>query len=142
MIKRLDECDVNECRALCDAYGLEYELTNNKNHLRKLLKESTSIDPEAVDVPEIAVAEKPAPVSKGEARVKVIFPKGEGADGTGKIKVTINGYRRTIPRDVPVELPESVLDFLDTCVIDELYRNEAGEYQTKPRHRFPYQMVR
>lgn len=137
-IKKLDDLNVKELQALCTMYGIEV-VGKNSPVLRKELLAGTSIDPENVEIPDDLLEEGDKRPRQG--RIRVIFPNGEGPDGTGFVKITVNGYRYRCRREEPVDLPPEALHVIDNAVVEEIYRDESGVYQSRFRKRFVYQKV-
>lgn len=136
MIKKLDELTIEEVRSVAESYGLEVG-DQNRAALRKMLRDSTDIDPDNVHVPEVKEKVKP----KYHGRRRVVFPNQEGPGGTDDITIGVNGYRYQIKREQVVELPPEALSVIDDAVIEEVYRDENDVYVTRKRKRFIYQFA-
>lgn len=145
--KPLVSLKAEEMEAVAIAQGIEVE-GKTRQQLMKEIKTATSLNPQAIEIPEINQEDTVKQVATGGTgdfsgeRLKVNFPRQDGISGTDNIVYILNGYRFEIMRDEDVEVPIELLDSMDTCVVTDYKHGENGKPVAFARKRFPYQMVR
>lgn len=139
--KKLEELSLEEMRAVAEAYGLE-TAGKTKDKLKTALTSGTSIDPWAVEIPEMAQPKRPEDLPPNRKKIRVIFPKQDGVEGQEDVKITLNGYRWRVRRGEEVELPPEAIGVVDDAIITEMHRDEkTGDYIEVNRKRFHYQVL-
>jgi len=79
-------------------------------------------------------------------KVRVIMHNQEGSDGNQPVFVAVNGMGYSIPREVPVIIPEPVLKALEDAVETKYFREEKdgqffGPIQERHVRRFPFSVL-
>jgi len=98
--------------------------------------DEAEIDPEKLRVMKAEEGRKP------ENRKLVIFHNQDGADGTGDVKINVNGFRYRIKREEEVSLPQEALNVINDAIITSFYRDEVtGEIRERNQRRFNYSVV-
>jgi hypothetical protein len=101
---------------------------------------------------------KPAPISDvelqrndaqiimGERRVKILIHNQDGPGGEQPVFVAVNGVGYHIPREVPSDVPESIISALNNATETRYYREEldgqfVGPMKSKEIRRFLFTVV-
>lgn len=73
----------------------------------------------------------------GKTRVVTVHPTNDEA-GSDAVFLSLNGYAYQIPRGVPVEVPDEVVQILKNAKQELMSFGKGGEVITRETQRFPF----
>jgi hypothetical protein len=73
----------------------------------------------------------------GKMRVVTVHPTNDEA-GSDAVFVSLNGYAYQIPRGIPVEVPDEVVQILKNAKQELMSFGKGGEIITRETQRFPF----
>lgn len=147
--KDLNKKPETELAAIAEELGLSINLeAQSKNQIIDDILKAQEEDADFAEEEQLSEAE---PIVKTEERrgrprkdvqkkFRLTISNQDGVDQTDFVKVQVNGYMYTIPREVEVEVPEEVIEVLNNAVVTR-YVQEGDVMVPRKARRFPFTVL-
>lgn len=134
--ERLDGMNIADARKLAKQYGVSLSREMTLEDIKKAIHLKRS---KHKIVDQADLSQPPAP---GRWRILVHKTTENGAKAGGRPQpIRVNGYFATLPRNVPIDVPEKVVRALENTVHYVATDDESGQSSYEPRHSFPFQIL-
>lgn len=148
-MESLDSMTIKDLREVAKANEIKIPAGSTKDDIVDLLLDHDGelVMPDAPDAIEgELVAEKADEFGRDRRKYKLTLNSDDKAGGDAPLPVGVNGYVWTIPRDMEVEVPESVIDVLKDAkmtIMEKAGEDDEGRpiYKERDVRRFSFSAV-